>query len=78
MMALLRRAFFFRPAREQVWESRSGLPPFKVKRISQEGIFVVDANIAFEDCWGRNERWYAKDIRQWRDRLAEEHRRLKK
>jgi hypothetical protein len=80
MMALLRRAFFYDPFPGQVWESRRGLPPIKVTAVTKDGIKVVKANIAFRDCWEPDDLSYryAMDLRQWRDRLAEERRRLKK
>jgi hypothetical protein len=80
MMALLRRAFFYDPAVGQVWESRFDLPPIKVVSVKRDEILVVRANIAFPSCWEPDhlaER-YAGDLRQWRDRLAEERRRLKR
>ena len=79
-MALLRRVFYNNPAPGQVWESSNGLPPIKVQRLTEDGVFVVKANVAFKSCWEPEElaKRYAEDHRQWRDRLAEERRRLKK
>jgi hypothetical protein len=80
MMALLRRAFFYDPAVGQVWESRSGLPPIKVVSVTRDAIMIVKANIAFKSCWEPDDLAirYAGDRRQWKDRLAEERRRLKR
>lgn len=67
----------------QIWESHIGLPPIMITTIEDSGfIYVADASVAFDDCWGPDpaarERLYAQNLRSWRRITTQEKRRLKK